>query len=443
MPVTVQVVENSVVVEETTIATVSVATQGPAGPAGAKGDTGEAGAQGDPGEGVPASGLTGQLLAKASATDYDTEWIDPPSGLGDVVGPGSAVSGNLVAFDGATGKLVQDAGVSASSFATAGQGSLADSAVQPGDLAAVATSGAYSDLSGAPSLATVATSGAYSDLSGTPSLGTAAALDVPSSGDAASGEVVKGDDSRLSDARTPTAHTHDDRYYTEAEVDSALGGKANASHSHAISDVTNLQSALDGKADTGHTHTLSDITDAGTAAASDTGDFATAAQGALADTAVQPGDDADTLGSGAATDGHVLTADGAGGAAWEAVPGASAPTQSFIIACSDETTDLTTGTAKVTFRMPFAFTLTGVRASVTTAPTGANLVVDINEGGVSILSTVLSIDAGEKTSTTAATAAVISDSSLADDAEITIDIDQVGSTVAGTGLKVTLIGTKT
>ena len=38
-------------------------------------------------------------------------------------------------------------------------------------LAAVATSGHYSDLSGAPSLATVATSGAYSDLTGTPSLG--------------------------------------------------------------------------------------------------------------------------------------------------------------------------------------------------------------------------------------------------------------------------------
>src|SRR5210317_1484137 len=35
-------------------------------------------------------------------------------------------------------------------------------------LATVATSGAYSDLSGTPTLATVATSGAYSDLSGTP-----------------------------------------------------------------------------------------------------------------------------------------------------------------------------------------------------------------------------------------------------------------------------------
>ena len=45
-------------------------------------------------------------------------------------------------------------------------------------LADVATSGAYSDISGTPTLATVATSGAYADLSGTPTLGTAAALDV-------------------------------------------------------------------------------------------------------------------------------------------------------------------------------------------------------------------------------------------------------------------------
>lgn len=121
--------------------------------------------------------------------------------------------------------------------------------------------------------------------------------------------------------------------------------------------------------------------------------------------------------------------------------GGGGGTQCIPVAVSDEVTALTTGVAKVTFRMPYAFTLTGVRASLTTAPTGSTLVVDINEGGASILSTKLSIDASEKTSTTAATPPVISDSALADDAEITIDIDQVGSSVAGTGLKVYLIGT--
>lgn len=119
-----------------------------------------------------------------------------------------------------------------------------------------------------------------------------------------------------------------------------------------------------------------------------------------------------------------------------------ADVEAIQIACSDETTALTTGTAKVTFRMPYALTLTAVRASVTTAPTGSVLTVDINEGGSTILSTKLTIDAGEKTSTTAATPPVISDPNLADDAEITIDIDGVGSTIAGAGLKVTLIGTR-
>jgi hypothetical protein len=57
-----------------------------------------------------------------------------------------------------------------------------------------------------------------------------------------------------------------------------------------LANQTDLQTALDGKAATSHTHTLANITDAGTAAAAATTDFATAAQGTLADSAVQPGD---------------------------------------------------------------------------------------------------------------------------------------------------------
>ena len=140
-----------------------------------------------------------------------------------------------------------------------------------------------------------------------------------------------------------------------------------------------------------------------------------------------------TVGTGLSLSGTTLSADAT----------TIKPTESLVIACSDETTAITTGTAKVTFRMPYAFTLTAVRASVTTAPTGSTILIDINEGGTTILSTKLMIDASEKTSTTATTAAVISDSSLADDAEITIDFDQVGSTIAGAGVKVYLIGHRT
>jgi len=117
--------------------------------------------------------------------------------------------------------------------------------------------------------------------------------------------------------------------------------------------------------------------------------------------------------------------------------------KAFVVAISDETTALTAGTAKVTFRMPYAMTLTAVRLSLTTAQAtsgaGGILTVDVNESGSSILSTKLTVDNTEKTSSTAATAAVISDTALADDAEVTIDVDQIGDGTAKGG-KVTFIG---
>jgi hypothetical protein len=127
------------------------------------------------------------------------------------------------------------------------------------------------------------------------------------------------------------------------------------------------------------------------------------------------------------------------GTGWAMLPGPPPDIDDwFVIAASDEATDLATGTGKVYFRMPYAGTLLAVKATVNTAPTGSTLICDINEAGTSVLGTKLSIDASEKTSDTAASAATITDSALADDAEITIDIDQVGSTVAGKGLKVYL-----
>lgn len=115
-------------------------------------------------------------------------------------------------------------------------------------------------------------------------------------------------------------------------------------------------------------------------------------------------------------------------------------TQALLVAASNEGDDLTTGAAKVTFRMPYGFTLTGVRASVNTAPTGAKIQVDVNQNGVTVLSTPITIDISTKTSVGAAIPPVISTSSLTDDAEISIDIDAVGSTIPGKGLKVYLLG---
>tara|TARA_R110000824_G_C15156532_1_gene671492 strand:- start:837 stop:1379 length:543 start_codon:yes stop_codon:yes gene_type:complete len=142
-------------------------------------------------------------------------------------------------------------------------------------------------------------------------------------------------------------------------------------------------------------------------------------------------------------DTQVLTADSteALGLKWAAIPTASNPSLSFVVACSDETTDLTTG-QKTIFRMPYGFVLTAVRASVTTAPTGSGMIIDIEQNGTSILSTDITIDAGETSSTQAATAPVISTATLIDTAQISFDIDQIGSTNSGQGLKVYLIGSK-
>ena len=110
---------------------------------------------------------------------------------------------------------------------------------------------------------------------------------------------------------------------------------------------------------------------------------------------------------------------------------------SMTVALSDETTAITTGTAKVTFRVPYAMTLYQLpRASLATASTSGNPTVDIDKNGVSIFSTLLSIDANEKTSVTAATPAVLSTTTFADDDEVTMDISTAGT--AAKGLKVTL-----
>lgn len=102
-----------------------------------------------------------------------------------------------------------------------------------------------------------------------------------------------------------------------------------------LSDQTDLQNALDAKADvsslaavatSGDYGDLDNLPSLGTAAAANTGDFATSAQGALADTALQPGDELTDLASTGATAGHVPKADGSGGIAWAAESGGGGAT---------------------------------------------------------------------------------------------------------------------
>lgn len=118
--------------------------------------------------------------------------------------------------------------------------------------------------------------------------------------------------------------------------------------------------------------------------------------------------------------------------------------QSLCVACSDETTALTAGVAKLTFRFPWACRLYSLRITLSTAQSaGVIFTVDVNASGTSIISTKLTIDNTEKTSTTAATPFVFTstDTTVDDDEEVTIDIDQIGTSGAK-GLKVWFYGVR-
>jgi hypothetical protein len=65
-------------------------------------------------------------------------------------------------------------------------------------------------------------------------------------------------DSQLAN-KADNGHDHDGRYYSEAEVDTQMAGKSDLGHGHGIADVSGLQSALNAKANTGHGHSLSDL----------------------------------------------------------------------------------------------------------------------------------------------------------------------------------------
>lgn len=65
----------------------------------------------------------------------------PGNGTGDVVGPASAVNDRIVVFNGTTGKILKDGGLAISGLATAAQGALADTALQPDDVTQTSTDG--------------------------------------------------------------------------------------------------------------------------------------------------------------------------------------------------------------------------------------------------------------------------------------------------------------
>jgi hypothetical protein len=99
---------------------------------------------------------------------------------------------------------------------------------------------------------------------------------------------------------------------------------------------------------------------------------------------------------------------------------------------------LVVGTDKVgKFYIDFSGAVVEVQASVETAPTGADLICDINKNGTTIWTTQgnrITVPAGEYT----ATQDIFNSPKISPDDYFTIDIDQAGSTVLGGKLVVRL-----
>jgi len=211
--------------------------------------------------------LTSYTVTQGDVTSHQTALSITESQISDLGTYLTAVAwgdvtGKPVLFDGAYGSLSglptlgTAAATNSTAYATAAQGTLADSATQPGDLA------------------TVATTGTYTDVTGTPTLGTASPLNVAAAGNAAVGEVVKGNDTRLTDARAPTAHTH-----TKANITDFTEGDYATDAQGTKADSAVQPAAIANSANWDTAYGWGNHASAG---------YATGAQGALADSAVQP-----------------------------------------------------------------------------------------------------------------------------------------------------------
>jgi len=106
----------------------------------------------------------------------------------------------------------------------------------------------------------------------------------------------------------------------------------------------------------------------------------------------------------------------------------------FTFAASDETTALTTGTAKITFRAECDFRLDEIVASLARASSSGPVIIVVKKNGGTVFSTNLTINENEKTSSPA----TLSVREIAKVDEITVDITGAGTNAAG--LKVALIG---
>jgi len=234
-------------------------------------------------------------------TAGEFQLVAPTAGTGDVVGPASAVDNNFASFDLTTGKLIQDSGSSASSFATAAQGSTADSATQPGDNISTLTNDAgYTTNVG--------------DVVGPASSVTARIATF----DGVTGKLLQDSGSLVSDFATSAQGALADSATQPGDNISTLTNDSGFTTN--VGDVVGPASSVTARIATFDGTTGKLLQDSGSLVS----DFATSAQGALADSATQPGDNVsdltndagyttntgDVVGPASAVDNRLATFDG-------------------------------------------------------------------------------------------------------------------------------------
>lgn len=231
-----------------------------------------------------------------------------------------------------------------------------------------------------------------------------------------------------------------------ANLTSDLAGKASTSHSHVIADTTNLQTSLDAKVDDAEKGAASGVAtlDAGTKVpVAQLPDATTGAKGIvqlagdLAGTATSPtvpglANKINTSEKGAAN--GVAQLDGSG----KVSPGQLQTSNITKVLPYSYLGSLSVGAG--TFRlyndMGTTWTITGVRASAGTAPTGASIIVDVNKNGTTIFTTQGNRPTIAISGNTSGNVTNMDVTTVAAGEYLTVDIDQVGSTIAGADLTV-------
>jgi hypothetical protein len=125
------------------------------------------------------------------------------------------------------------------------------------------------------------------------------------------------------------------------------------------------------------------------------------------------------------------------GSVGQGAPIAGLKDREFVIPLTDEATAMTAGYGKFTFRMPWAATLTAVRASLNSPSTSGAVVINIRRNGTTVFTAAkLQIDAGAKTSVGSSYPYSLATTALSDNDEVTFDVTSAGT--GAIGCKVTL-----